>query len=62
MGREFIAECPGWGDDPESDDLEMESAIKYIKQSCGPPPSGVDIQITSEGCDVGNGGTKAVIQ
>ena len=27
MGREFIGECPGWGDDSESDDLETELAI-----------------------------------
>ena len=37
MGREFIGEC-GSGENPEGDDLEMELAIKYIKQSCGPPP------------------------
>ena len=55
MGREFIGEC-GWGKDPKSDDLDMELAIKYIKQSCGPPPSGVDVEITSEGSEVGNEG------
>jgi len=27
MGREFIGERPGWGDDPESDDLETELTI-----------------------------------
>jgi hypothetical protein len=56
MGREFIGECPGWGDDPESDDVETELAIKYIKQSCGPPPNGVDVQVTFEGYEVGNEG------
>ena len=55
MGREFIGEC-GWGNDLEADDLEMGLAIKYIKQSCGPPPRGVDVQITSEGHEVGNEG------
>ena len=54
MGHEFIGECPGWGDDPESDDLETELAIKYIKQSCGPLPSGVEVQVTFEGYEVGN--------
>jgi hypothetical protein len=56
MGREFIGECPGWGDNSESDDLETELAIKYIKQSCGPPPSGVDVQVTFQGYEVGNEG------
>jgi hypothetical protein len=56
MGHEFIGECPGWGDDPESDDLETELAIKYIKQSCGSPPPSVDVQVTFEGSEVGNEG------
>ncbi len=55
MGREFVGEC-GWGNDPESDDLETELAIKYIKEACGPPPCGVEVEITSEGGEVGNGG------
>ena len=57
MGREFVGEC-GWGNDPESDDLEMELAIKYIKQSCGPPPRGVEVEITLEGSEVGNEGNE----
>jgi hypothetical protein len=56
MGHEFIGECPGWGDDPESDDLETELTIKYIKQCCGAPPRGVDVQVTFEGSEVGNEG------
>jgi hypothetical protein len=56
MGREFIGECPGCGDDSESDDLETELAIKYIKQACGKPPSGVDVQVTWEGYEVGQEG------
>jgi hypothetical protein len=56
MGHEFIGECPGWVDDPESDDLETELAIKFIKQSCGPPPRSVDVQVTFEGSEVGNEG------
>jgi hypothetical protein len=55
MGREFIGERPGWRDDPESDDLETELAIKYIKQACGKPPRGVDVQVTWEGYEVGQG-------
>ena len=55
MGREFIGEC-GWGDDTDADELELELAIKYIKQSCGSPPRGVDVEITSEGSEVGNDG------
>jgi hypothetical protein len=54
MGREFIGECPGWGDDPESDDLETELAIKYIKQTCGKPPRGVDVQVTLEDHELGS--------
>lgn len=53
MGREFIGECPGWGDDPESDDLETELAIKYVKQACGEPPRGVDVQVTLEDHELG---------
>jgi hypothetical protein len=56
MGREFIGECPGWGDDPAFDNLETELAIKYIKQACGKPPRGVDVQVTLEGYEVGNEG------
>lgn len=54
MGREFIGECPGWGDDPESDDLEAELAIKYIKQACGKPPRGTDVQVTMEDHELGS--------
>ena len=54
MGREFIGECPGWGDDPESDDLEAELAIKYIKQACGKPPRGVGVQVTLEDHELGS--------
>jgi hypothetical protein len=54
MGREFIGECPGWGVDPESDDLEAELAIKYVKQACGKPPRGVDVQITLEDHELGS--------
>lgn len=56
MGREFIGECPGSGEDPKSDHLETELAIKYLKQACGEPPRGVDVQIASEGHEVGNEG------
>jgi len=58
MGREFIGECPGWGDDPASDDLETELVIEYIKQTCGKPPRGVDVQVTLEGDEVGNEGNE----
>ena len=33
----------------EFDDLETELAIKYIKQACGKPSRGVDVQVTLEG-------------
>jgi hypothetical protein len=55
MGRESIGEC-GFGEDSASTELEMELAIKYIKKACGPPPRGVDVEITSEGSEVGNEG------
>jgi hypothetical protein len=54
MGREFIGECPGSGEDPKFDEYEAELAIKYIKQSCGKPPSGVDVQITLEDHELGS--------
>jgi hypothetical protein len=56
MGREFIGECEPSGEDPKFEDYEMELAIKYIKQQCGEPPRGVDIQITWEGYEVGQEG------
>ncbi len=54
MGREFIGECPVSDESPEFETYEGELAIKYIKQSCGPPPRGVEVQITSEAYEVGN--------
>jgi hypothetical protein len=56
MGREFIGECPVSDKGPEFETYEGELAIKYIKQSCGPLPRGVDVEITSEGSEVGNEG------
>jgi hypothetical protein len=56
MGREFIGECPVSNKGPEFETYEGELAIKYIKRKCGPPSRGVDIQITFEGCEVGNEG------
>jgi len=56
MGREFIGECPVSDKGPEFETYEGEMAIKYIKQSCGPPPRGVDVEVTSEGSEVGNEG------
>ncbi len=55
MGREFIGECPVSDKGPEFETYEGELAIKYIKQECGQPPEGVDVQITSEGSEVGDG-------
>lgn len=55
MGREFIGECSPSGEGPELDNYEMELAIKYIKQECGKPPCGVDVQVTWEGHEVGGG-------
>lgn len=28
---------------------EMKLAIKYLKQKCGPPPRGVDIEVIRQG-------------
>jgi hypothetical protein len=58
VGREFIGECPVYKENPEFETYEGELAIKYIKRECGPPPLGVDIQITSEGYEVGNEGNE----
>lgn len=62
MGREFIGECPGSGEDPESDDYETELAIKYIKQKCGQPPCGVDVQVTWEDHELGTNSSDAPLR
>jgi hypothetical protein len=54
MGREFIGECTPTGDDPEFENRESEMAVKYIKQACGEPPRGVDVQITLEDHELGS--------
>jgi hypothetical protein len=54
MGREFIGECSPSGDAPELDDYEMELAVKFIKEACGKPPRGVDVQITWEDHELGS--------
>jgi len=51
MGREFIGDC---FTDSELGTYEMELAIKYIKQECGPPPRGVNVEITWEGYELAN--------
>lgn len=53
MGREFIGHC---SDDPEFSEYETELIIRYLKEACGPSPKSVDIQVTWEGCEVGNNG------
>lgn len=55
MGREFIGECLPSGKGGELEDYETKLAIKYLKQACGKPPRGVDVQITWEGHEVGGG-------
>jgi hypothetical protein len=54
MGHEVIGECMTSGEDPSCDEYEMELAIKFIKQTCGAPPLGVDVQITSEPHELGS--------
>jgi len=53
MGREFIGESSAQ-EDPELDNLEIELAIKYIKQEAGELPYGVDVQITREDHELGS--------
>jgi hypothetical protein len=55
MGREFIGECPPCKGDPELETYEGNLTIKYIKQFCGTPPRGVEVEITWEGSEVGDG-------
>jgi len=50
MGHEVIGDC---SNDPEFGEYETELVIKYLKQTCGRPPRGVDLQVTWEGCEVG---------
>jgi len=54
MGREFIGDCPVSGEDTEIDDYEAGLTIKYIKQECGQPPRGVDVQVTWEDHELGS--------
>jgi hypothetical protein len=61
MGREFIGECETSGEDPAFDNREMELAIEYIKQACGQPPRGVDVQIAREDHELGSYPVIAVI-
>jgi hypothetical protein len=58
MGREFIGDC---FTDPELGTYEMELAIKLIKQECGEPPSGVDVQICREDHELGSYPVIAVV-
>ncbi len=53
MGREIVGDC---STDTEFSDYETELIIKYLKQACGQPPPGVDVEVTWEGCEVGNEG------
>jgi hypothetical protein len=54
MGREFIGDRPLSGEDTEFDEYETELTIKYIKQECGKPPRGVDVQVTWEDHELGS--------
>jgi hypothetical protein len=54
MGREFIGECPYSGEDPQVDNYETELTIKYIKKECGPPPRGVNVEVTLEDHELGS--------
>jgi hypothetical protein len=42
MAREFIGDCIT---DPDLGTYEIELAIKYLKQKCGPPTRGVDTEV-----------------
>jgi hypothetical protein len=53
MGREIVGDC---STDAEFGDYETELIIKYLKQACGQPPRGVEIQVTWEGHEVGDEG------
>jgi hypothetical protein len=61
MGPEFTGECPAPGEDPELDNYEMELAIKTIKQACGKPPRGVDVQISRKDHEFGTYPVIAVV-
>jgi hypothetical protein len=56
MSREYIGECPVSEGGSEFGDYEAELAIKYIKQKCGKPPRGVDVQVSWEGHEGGGEG------
>lgn len=54
MGREFIGECLTYGEDPKLESVEGEFTVKFIKQECGSPPRGVDVQIGHEDSEYGS--------
>jgi hypothetical protein len=54
MGREVVGECSTFGEKPELNSYEMELEIKFIKQECGEPPLGVDVQIGYEDSEYGS--------
>jgi hypothetical protein len=54
MGREFIGECSAPEEGSGFDNYENELVIKFIKQECGEPPRGVDVQMTWEDHELGS--------
>jgi hypothetical protein len=54
MGREFIGECSTYAEDPNLASYERELAVKFIKQKCGEPPRGVDVEIGYEDSEYGS--------
>ncbi|MGA7060758.1 MAG: hypothetical protein WBY66_01140 [Candidatus Acidiferrales bacterium] len=59
MGREFIGECPIYGEDPELESYESELAVRFIKRESGKPPRSVDVQLGYE--DSEYGGIPAIV-
>jgi len=49
MGREIVGDC---STDHEFGEYETDLIIKYLKQKCGPPPDGANIEVTWEGCEL----------
>lgn len=54
-GRDRADEIDEESLDTEFESYERELAVKFIQQERGKPPCGVDVEVTWEGHEVGNG-------
>jgi hypothetical protein len=61
MGREVIGECVTSEEFPDLADYEMDLMVKFIKQECGAPARGVDVEVVWEDHELGGYPVIAVV-